>query len=39
MKLFWLSRGYRVITFVEITCIQHGTFRTAIESELESILV
>jgi hypothetical protein len=36
-KLFWLARGYRVIQFVEITCIQHGTFRSAIgESEPES---
>jgi hypothetical protein len=35
-KLFWLARGYRIIHFVEIICIEHGTFRSAIESELES---
>ena len=35
-KLFWLARGYRVITFVEITCIQHGSYRSAIQSELEA---
>jgi len=35
-KIFWLARGFRIITFCEITCIQHGSYRSAIQSELEA---
>jgi hypothetical protein len=33
-KLFWISRGFRVVLCVEIVCLQHGTFRAELESEL-----
>jgi hypothetical protein len=34
-KLFWISRGFRVVLCVEIVCLQHDTFRAELESELD----
>jgi hypothetical protein len=34
--LFWIARGYRPIVFLEITRIQHGSFRSGLESEQEA---
>lgn len=35
-KLSWLALGYRVIQFIQIDCVHHGTFRNGLESEQES---
>jgi hypothetical protein len=34
-KLFWISRGFRVVLSIEIVCLEHGTFRAELEAELD----
>jgi hypothetical protein len=34
-KLFWISRGFRVVLCIEIVCLEHGTFRAELEAELD----